>query len=102
MQAAQDKAKDLALTLGKAAAEGASIDSPRTGVCCAEKVPCPNSAEPIGDAASARGLHISSVGGDPTCEMHHCILDIYLFYSIELLYKQSFSLVVYVHLNSDC
>ena len=102
LQAAQDNAKDPALTLGEAAAEGASVESPRLGVCFAEKVPCPNSAELMGDAASARGLHISSVGGDPTCEMHPCTLNIGILCSVELAYKQSFSLDVYAHLALEC
>ena len=57
-------------TLGEAAAEAASRESPRAGVWCGVKTPCVSSREPPGEAASARGLHRSSVGGDPTCQHH--------------------------------
>ena len=55
------------LTLGEAAAEGASRESPRAGVWCGVKAPGASSMDPLREAASARGLHRSSVGGDPTC-----------------------------------
>lgn len=60
----------LWLTLGEAAAEDASRESSRTGVWCGVKAPGASSMEPLREAASARGLHRSSVGGDPTCPQH--------------------------------
>lgn len=57
-------------TLGEAGEQKApSRDSPRMAACCPEKLLCASSAELLREA-TARGLHSSSVGGDPTCTAH--------------------------------
>ena len=58
------------LTLGEAGYEEPSRESPRRGVCWVLNAPCASSAE-LPREAAIRGLHSSSVGGDPTCKAHN-------------------------------
>ena len=76
MHGNQGHLEKLRLTLGEAAAEDASRESPRSGVWCGVKAPGASSMDPLREAASALGLHTSSVGGDPTCERHSKLMGV--------------------------